>query len=230
MFKPLASLSQVTCRFRGVAAVEDLSLEVGRGEIVALLGPNGAGKTTTLELLLGLLRPDRGVVRLLGAAPAVAIARGGVGAMLQAGGLPSRARVVELVQLVRALHPQPLALDEALALCDLEAVSQRPVEALSVGEQQRVRLALAFAGRPELLVLDEPTATLDVGVRRSFWSRAAEYVAAGRSIVMATHHLDEAQGVADRLLMLSGGRLVADEAVVGGLGGALVAPIHRRGS
>lgn len=212
MSDPFAVLSNVTCRRGGALAVDDLSIDVRRGESVALLGPNGAGKTTTLELLLGLVQPQAGVVHVTGSAPRDAIARGRVGAMLQSGGLPPRATVVELVELVRGLYPHPLPLDDALALCDLRHVAGRRVETLSGGEQERVRLALSVAGGPELLVLDEPTAAMDVSARRAFWARASEYVAEGRSLVFASHRLEEADGVANRVVVLSHGRVVADAA------------------
>jgi ABC-2 type transport system ATP-binding protein len=203
-------LSGVGRRFGAVIAVDAVSLEVRRGETVALLGPNGAGKTTVLETMLGLRRPDRGTIRVLGTSPAKATAGGRVGAMLQEGGLPAGARVAELIDLVRRLYPKPLALAAALRLTDLERLADRRVERLSGGEQQRVRLALALAGRPELLVLDEPTAAMDVAARRAFWSAAGRYVAGGRSLVFATHRLEEADEVADRVVVLARGRVVAD--------------------
>jgi ABC-2 type transport system ATP-binding protein len=203
-------LSGVGRRFGEVIAVDDVSLEVRRGETVALLGPNGAGKTTVLEMMLGLRRPDRGAIRMLGTSTANATAGGRVGAMLQEGGLPPGAKVAELVDLVRRLYPQPLALAEALRLAGLEPLGERRVERLSGGEQQRVRLALALAGRPELLVLDEPTAAMDVAARRAFWSAAGRYVADGRSLLFATHRLEEADEVADRVVVLARGRVVAD--------------------
>jgi ABC-2 type transport system ATP-binding protein len=177
---------------------------------VALLGPNGAGKTTTVELLLGLARPDEGVVRLFGGPPAAAVAAGRVGAMLQDAGLPQWAKVAELISLVRGLYPQPLSLADALRLTDLEDIAGRQTQRLSGGQRQRVRLALALAGNPELLVLDEPTAALDVEARRAFWERMRESVVAGRTVLFATHRLEEADAVADRIVVIAGGRLLAD--------------------
>ena len=147
---------------------------------------------------------------MLGTSTRKATASGRVGAMLQEGGLPPGARVAELVDLIRRLYPRPLALGDALRLTGLEPLAERRVERLSGGEQQRVRLALALAGRPELLVLDEPTAAMDVAARRSFWSAVGDYVAGGRSLVFATHRLEEADDVADRLIVMAGGRIVAD--------------------
>jgi ABC-2 type transport system ATP-binding protein len=205
----IATLDGVTRRYGQVTAVDGLSLQINSGETVALLGPNGAGKTTTVELLLGLADPDQGVVRLFGGPPADAVAAGRVGAMLQDAGLPQGARVAELIGLVRSLYPQPLSLTDALRLADLEDVANRRVERLSGGQRQRVRLALAVAGNPALLVLDEPTAALDVDARRGFWQRVRGYVSAGRTVLFATHRLEEADAVADRVVVIGGGRLLA---------------------
>jgi ABC-2 type transport system ATP-binding protein len=210
MAESVVSLSAVTRRFAEVAAVEDLSLEIRPGEAVVLLGPNGAGKTTALELVLGLQRPDAGRVSLFGGSPRSAVASGRVGAMLQEGDLPPGARVAELVGLVRTLYPSPLPLAAALRLADVEQLADRRVERLSGGQRQRVRLAIAVAGGPELLVLDEPTAAMDVATRQSFWSAAAQYVSDGRSLLFATHRLEEAEQVASRVAVMARGRLVAD--------------------
>lgn len=210
MAGPAIDLRGVTHRFGHRAALADLSFEVQRGETVALLGANGAGKSTTLELVLALLRPQVGAVGVLGGRPRGAVEAGRVGAMLQGGGLPSGAKIAELIDLVRQLYPRPLARADALRLGGLESAADRRVDRLSGGEQQRVRLALAVAGRPELLVLDEPTAAMDVASRRSFWVAARRHAGEGRSLLFATHRLDEAEQVADRVLVLSAGRLVAD--------------------
>jgi ABC-2 type transport system ATP-binding protein len=207
---PIATVDGVTRRYGQVIAVDGLSLQIHSGETVALLGPNGAGKTTTVELLLGLANPDQGVVRLFGGPPAAAVTAGRVGAMLQDAGLPQGARVAELIGLVHSLYPDPLSAAEALRLADLEDVAARQVQQLSGGQRQRVRLALALAGNPQLLVLDEPTAALDVDARRTFWHRVRGYVSAGRTVLFATHRLEEADAVADRVVVIGGGRLLAD--------------------
>jgi ABC-2 type transport system ATP-binding protein len=206
----IVSFDDVTRHYGSLTAVDRLHLRIERGETVALLGHNGAGKTTTVELLLGLGAPDQGVIRLFGGWPADAVARGRVGAMLQDAGLPQGVRVGELVNLVRGLYPDPLSLADALRLCDLQQVANRRVERLSGGQRQRVRLALALAGNPELLVLDEPTASLDVQARRAFWRRMRAGVAAGRTVLFATHRLEEADAAADRVVVLARGRLLAD--------------------
>jgi len=210
MSESVVSLSGVTRRFAEVTAVKDLNLEIRSGEIVALLGPNGAGKTTAMELMLGLQRPDVGWVSLFGVSPWDAIASGRVGAMLQEGDLPAGAKVAELVDMVRGLYPSPPPLADALRLGDVEAIADRRVERLSGGQRQRVRLAIALAGGPELLMLDEPTAAMDVAIRRSFWSAAGEYASGARSLLFATHRLEEAEDVADRVVVIASGRIVAD--------------------
>jgi ABC-2 type transport system ATP-binding protein len=207
---PIATFDGVTRRYGQVTAVDGLSLQIQGGQTVALLGPNGAGKTTIVELLLGLANPDAGVVRLFGGPPTDAVAAGRVGAMLQDAGLPQGAKVVELIGLVRSLYPDPLSLADALRLTDLEDIAGRQTQRLSGGQRQRVRLALALAGNPELLVLDEPTAALDVDARRSFWDRVRAYVAGGRTVLFATHRLEEADAVADRIVVIAGGRLLAE--------------------
>ena len=194
---PIATFDGVTRRYGRVTAVDGLSLQIGSGETVALLGPNGAGKTTAVELLLGLAHSD-------------AVAAGRVGAMLQDAGLPQGAKVAELIGLVRSLYPDPLSAADALRLADLEQLAGRRVERLSGGQRQRVRLALALAGNPELLILDEPTAALDVDARRTFWDRVRVYVAGGRTVLFATHRLEEADAVAGRVVVIAGGRLLAD--------------------
>jgi ABC-2 type transport system ATP-binding protein len=196
-------------RFKEVTALKGLSLRIRRGETVALLGPNGAGKTTAAEILLGLQRPDRGKVRVYGGTPAQAIAGGRVGAMLQDADLPQGVTAGELVELIRGLYASPLSLEDALRLSDLEDVAGRKVERLSGGQKQRVRLALALAGDPDLLVLDEPTAALDVAARRAFWDRVRASTAEGRTVLFATHRLEEADAIADLILVIANGRLVA---------------------
>jgi ABC-2 type transport system ATP-binding protein len=199
----------VTRNYKEVAALDALSFRIERGSTVALLGPNGAGKTTAAELLLGLQAPDSGAVRVYGDTPAKAVGSGRVGAMLQDANLPEGVTASELIELIRGLYDEPLSLRDALQLANLEDVAGRKVERLSGGQKQRVRLALALAGDPEMLVLDEPTATLDVAARRAFWKRVRSSVAGGRTVFFATHRLEEADEIADHILVLARGRLVA---------------------
>ncbi len=195
---------------RTVEAVRGLDVTVAPGETVALLGPNGAGKSTTIEMLLGLLPPDRGSVSIFGRSPAQAIAEGAVGAMLQTGGLVRDLTVHELLTMFTSLYPRPLPVAEVLELTATGQLAGRLTQKLSGGETQRVRFALALAANPELLVLDEPTVAMDVEARREFWQTMRGLAASGKTILFATHYLEEADAYADRALLLAGGRLIAD--------------------
>ena len=203
-------ITGLTVRHGDVLAVDDLDLRIGRGETVALLGPNGAGKSTTVGAVLGLLRPAAGAVRVLGRAPADAVRAGCVGAMLQHGGLPGEARVGEVLHLVRRSYADPWPLDDLVATTGVGGLLDRDVDALSGGQRQRVLLALALAGQPPLLLLDEPTSAMDVEGRRAFWTTMRDLAARGTTVVFATHHLEEADAVADRVVVMAGGRVVAD--------------------
>lgn len=201
--------------FRGpggsvVEAVRGVSTRIRRGETVALLGPNGAGKSTTIDMLLGLARPDAGRVSIFGASPAEAVAAGAVGGMLQTGQLIPDLTVRELVDMVGALYPHPLDVDEVLARTGLTELARRRTTKLSGGQAQRVRFAVALVSQPQLLVLDEPTVALDVEARRAFWAAVRAVAAEGRTVVFATHQLDEADAYADRAVLLAAGRVVAD--------------------
>jgi ABC-2 type transport system ATP-binding protein len=193
-----------------VRAVETLDLEIGSGQAVALLGPNGAGKSTSIGMLLGLIRPSAGTVSVFGDTPAAAVRTGKVGAMLQDGSLVPGLTVREVVEFVRGLYPEPLPLDEVLSLANLTSLAKRRADQLSGGQAQRVRFALAIAGAPRLLVLDEPTAAMDVESRRSFWASMRAYAAGGRTILFATHYMEEADENADRVIVMARGRVVAD--------------------
>ena len=190
-----------------VTALDGMDLAVEQGEIVAVLGPNGAGKTTTFELLLGLIRPTAGSVRILGEEPGPRV-RGRIGAMLQSAGLPEQVTVRELVRLIGRSYPQMLDVDDVLASTGLTKRARRAVTTLSGGERQRVLLALALVGAPQLLLLDEPTAAMDVAAKHTFWEQARGLD--GATVVFATHDLAEAAAVADRVLVVAQGRLVAD--------------------
>ncbi|MFJ9126331.1 ABC transporter ATP-binding protein [Streptomyces sp. NPDC102340] len=204
------TFSGVTKTYGTVRAVDGLGLELHAGETVALLGPNGAGKSTTLDLLLGLRPADTGEVRVFGTSPREAITAGRVGAMLQSGGLMDEVTVRELVRLGCALHPKPYPADEVLARAGLTQIADRKVNKLSGGQEQRVRFALATAGDSDLIVLDEPTTGMDVSARQAFWATMREQAEQGRTVLFATHYLEEADAIADRVLVLHRGRLLAD--------------------
>ncbi|MFF7392288.1 ABC transporter ATP-binding protein [Streptomyces scabiei] len=201
---------RVTKAYGDVRAVDGLTLALHPGETVALLGPNGAGKSTTLDLLLGLKSPDSGTLDLFGTGPREAITAGRVGAMLQSGGLMDEVTVAELVRLACALHPRPYPVSEVLARAGVTQIADRKVHKLSGGQVQRVRFALATAGDSDLIVLDEPTTGMDVTARQAFWATMREQAARGRTVLFATHHLEEADAIADRVLVLHRGRLLAD--------------------
>ncbi len=206
----MVGFDQVTKRYGDVRAVDGLTLDLHPGQTVALLGPNGAGKSTTLDLLLGLRRPDTGTVRVLGTEPREAIVAGRVGAMLQSGGLMDEVTVAELVRLACALHPRAHPAAEVLARAGLTKIAERRVDKLSGGQAQRVRFALATAGDSDLIVLDEPTTGMDVTARQAFWATMREQADQGRTVLFATHYLEEADAIADRVLVLHRGRLLAD--------------------
>ncbi|MER7768557.1 ABC transporter ATP-binding protein [Kitasatospora sp. NPDC096140] len=209
--------TEAVAAFRGVGksygrvrAVDGLDLVLRPGETVALLGPNGAGKSTSLDLLLGLREPDQGGVTLFGGTPRAAIEAGRVGAMLQSGGLMSDVKVRELVRLACDVHPRGRSVPEVLADAGITELAERRVDKLSGGQEQRVRFALAIAGDNDLIVLDEPTTGMDVSVRQSFWASMRAQADAGRTVLFATHYLEEADSIADRVLVLHRGRLIAD--------------------
>ncbi len=208
-------LQGLTKTYRGgsrgpVRAVRGIDVSIARGETVALLGPNGAGKSTTIDMILGLTRPDAGEVRVFGRTPREAVDAGAVGAMLQTGELIRDLSVGELIALVASLYPQPMAVDEVLSLAGLSEVEGQRTQKLSGGQTQRVRFAVALVSDPELLVLDEPTVAMDAQGRRDFWSAMRAYAARGRTILFATHYLEEADANADRAVLMAQGRIVAD--------------------
>ena len=193
-----------------VRAVDGLDLAVRPGEVVAFLGPNGAGKTTTIDMLLGLARPDEGTVRVLGLDPAQAIAEGRVSAVMQTGGLLRDLTVAETVELTASFFRTTRSAQEVLDRAGIADIAQRKVGACSGGQQQRLRFALALLPDPDLIVLDEPTTGMDVEGRREFWTALRADAARGRTILFATHYLDEADAYADRIVLVSRGRIVAD--------------------
>ncbi|MDT8914641.1 ABC transporter ATP-binding protein [Amycolatopsis sp. PS_44_ISF1] len=206
-------LSGLKKQYGGVRAVDGVDLSIAPGEVVALLGPNGAGKSTTVDLILGLSRADAGVVRVFGRTPAGAVRDGMIGAMLQGGTLLDDLTVRETVGLVANLHRRSMPPAEALERAGIAELADRRANKLSGGQKQRVRFAVALVADPDLLVLDEPTAAMDVGTRREFWKSMYAFTESGRTVLFATHYLEEAEEFADRVVLMRSGRVVADGTV-----------------
>lgn len=206
----LAALSGAVKRYGRVTALDGLDLEIRAGETLALLGPNGAGKTTAVKLLLGLASADAGKVRLFGGDPRDHRSRRRVGAMLQVGNVPETLSVREHLELFASYYPSPAPLPETLAQAGLEHLENRPFGKLSGGERQRLLFGLALCGNPELLVLDEPTAGLDVQARRKLWAEVDRFVGTGRSVLLTTHHLEEADALAHRIVVIHRGRVLTE--------------------
>jgi ABC-2 type transport system ATP-binding protein len=212
---PAIHLRDLVKTFRGpggavVRAVDGINLTIDPGEIVAFLGPNGAGKTTTLDLVLGLTEPTSGRVRVLGQAPRQAVLAGRVSAVLQTGGLLRDVTVRETLRMIASTYAAHTPLDEVIDRAGLGPIADRRVSKCSGGEQQRLRFALALLPDPDLLILDEPTAGMDVTARHEFWETMRADANAGRTVLFATHYLEEADSFADRIVLVAGGHLVAD--------------------
>ncbi|RRD48533.1 ABC transporter ATP-binding protein [Arachnia propionica] len=209
------TLTDVSKEFRDetgnqVLAVDDVSLTIHPGEVVAILGPNGAGKTTTIDMILGLTRPDRGRVELFGNSPLREVQSGRAAAVLQTGGLLPELTVVETLSMIGSLF-DPSRVEECMRRARLLPIAHRQVSKCSGGEQQRVRFGLALLSDPDLLILDEPTAGMDVEARHAFWEEVRADAERGRTILFATHYLEEADGFADRIILMNHGRVIADD-------------------
>ncbi|HJX80080.1 ABC transporter ATP-binding protein [Glutamicibacter sp.] len=195
-----------------VQAVKGIDLQIPTGQIVAFLGPNGAGKTTTIDMILGLTQPTAGAAKILGLDPPQAVSSGRVSAVLQTGGLLRDMTVKETVTVIASMHGKPDRINEVMERTGLTRIAKRRVGKCSGGEQQRIKFALALLPDPDVLILDEPTAGMDVMARREFWSTMRSEATQGRTVIFATHYLEEAQNFAERTILMSQGKIVADGA------------------
>lgn len=207
---PAVRAVDLTKRFGSFTAVDGVDLTVRQGEVVAFLGPNGAGKTTTIDMLLGLSQPDSGSVELFGMTPRAAIARGLVSAVMQTGGLLGDVTVRDTMRMTAALFAKTISIDEAMTRAGITDIASRKVSLASGGQKQRLRFAMALLSDPALIVLDEPTTGMDVEGRHSFWQAIHADAQRGRTVVFATHYLEEADQYADRIILIRKGRIVAD--------------------
>jgi ABC-2 type transport system ATP-binding protein len=200
-------------RYDRLTALDGVDLVLRRGELLAVLGPNGAGKSTSIGLLLGLIRPDAGRAELFGLDPQRIEARRRIGVMLQSAMLPQTLRVCELLRLTASYYPKPRTLAESAELAGISDLLMRPYGKLSGGQQRRVQFALALCGRPELLFLDEPTVGMDIDARQKLWAAMRALVAEGCSVVLTTHYLEEAEALAQRVVVLGQGRVLSEGSV-----------------
>ncbi len=209
----IARLDAASKRYGKLQALDAVNLQVRRGEVLALLGPNGAGKTTAISLLLGLLNADAGVASLFGMPPRELATRSRVGAMLQSTTVPDALRAGELIALFRSYYPQPRSVADIAHLAGVTGLLTRRYDKLSGGQQRRVQFALAIAGNPQILFLDEPTTGLDIQARETLWKTIRQLVAEGCAVVLTTHYLEEAEALADRVCVLARGCIVAEGSV-----------------
>lgn len=208
--RSVASVRRLKKAYGNVVAVNDLNLDIRAGELLALLGPNGAGKTTLVRLLLGAAKPDAGSVSVFGVDPYLGHAQSRVGAMLQVGRVPETLKVREHIDLFSSYYASPLPIEETLAIAGLNEIKDRRYGELSGGQKQRVLFAISICGNPDLLFLDEPTVGLDVEARRLMWSQIRTLIARGKTVLLTTHYLNEADALADRILVLNQGTIIAE--------------------
>ena len=206
----IASLREITKTYGTTTALDHLDLTMRRGQVLGLLGPNGAGKTTAVRLLLGLASPDRGAVSVFGGNPRDASVRTRLGAMLQVARVPETLRIAEHLDLFRSYYPAPLSLSDALALAGLKGLERRLFGDLSGGQKQRVLFALALCGDPDLLFLDEPTVGMDVEARHGVWSAIRDLARRGKTVLLTTHYIEEADALSDHIAVLHRGRVIAE--------------------
>jgi ABC-2 type transport system ATP-binding protein len=207
---PAAELLDATKKYGDIEALRGVTIRIELGEVVAMLGPNGAGKTTSISLLLGLRKATSGKALLFGLEPTSLLARSRVGVMLQESGVPAMLKVREIVDLFRSYYPKPMSSDRAITMAGLEEKADALVKELSGGQRQRLYFALAVCGDPDVLFLDEPTVGMDVEGRRSFIERIAEFAKLGRTVVLTTHYLEEADQLANRVIVIDRGVIIAD--------------------
>ena len=205
----VATLIDVSKTFGATRALDNLTLSLNPGEVAALLGPNGAGKTTAVRLLLGLTRPDSGSVLLFGRGAQDKLARVRTGAMLQIARVPETLKVREHIQLFRSYYPAPLPLDQVLAQAGIADIANRLFSTLSGGQKQRVLFAMALCGDPDLIFLDEPTVGMDIEARRALWAAVRDFAARGKTVLLTTHYLEEADALASRVIVLNRGKIIA---------------------
>ncbi|HEY1501567.1 MAG TPA: ABC transporter ATP-binding protein [Acidobacteriaceae bacterium] len=208
--RTVAKLHSVTKRYHQTTALDDFSLELRAGEVVALLGPNGAGKTTAVRLLLGLISPNAGSVRVLGRDPRDADARTRIGAMLQVSRVPEMLRVREHIDLFRSYYPDPLPAADVIRIAKLEGIADQMFGELSGGQKQRALFGLALSGNPDLIFLDEPTVGMDIESRRALWDQVRALSAAGKTVLLTTHYLEEADMLANRIVVINKGKLLCE--------------------
>jgi ABC-2 type transport system ATP-binding protein len=208
--QPIATLTNITKHYGATLALDGLSLSLHPGEVVALLGPNGAGKSTAVKLLLGLIAPTSGTARVFGSDPRRAITRARVGAMLQVARVTETLRVREHLDLFRSYYPHPLPVAEILRIAQLQGIEDRFFGQLSGGQKQRVLFALAICGNPDLIFLDEPTVGMDIEARRALWQQIRSLSAQGKTVLLTTHYLEEADALAHRVIVINKGRVISE--------------------
>jgi ABC-2 type transport system ATP-binding protein len=208
--QPIATWSGVTKRYAATTALDGLNLALHPGEVVALLGPNGAGKSTAVRLMLGLIAPTSGSTRIFGRDPRDSAARTRIGAMLQVARIPESLRVREHLDLFRSYYPRPLPFNEIVRIAQLQGIEDRLFSQLSGGQKQRVLFALAICGDPDIIFLDEPTVGMDIEARRALWAQVRSLAARGKTVLLTTHYLEEADALAHRIVVLNKGRIVSE--------------------
>jgi ABC-2 type transport system ATP-binding protein len=208
--EPIAVLDRVTKKYGNVTALDGLSLALRPGEIVALLGPNGAGKSTAVRLLLGLSSPNSGTARIFGGNPRDAETRTRIGAMLQVASVPKTLKVKEHIDLFRSYFPAPLSFREVVRIAQLEGIEDKLFEKLSGGQKQRLLFGLAVCGNPEIVFLDEPTVGMDIEARRGLWTQIRSLAAQGKTVLLTTHYLEEADALAHRIVVINKGKVVSE--------------------